>query len=402
MTPRIAGRLAWLLWAVAMAIVVAALALLVIAGFAYPEDAFGFPGFAAMLGVTFGTVGALVASRRQANTIGWIFLVSGVCAALHEFAMDYGVLALREQVPSLPGAAYAAWLAEWIWLPYTGGALVLVFLLFPHGRVPGPRWNVVAILAVVGMILAFIGEFLVAGPLSMFPAVDNPLALLASDAAANLLAAAGFSLFGLAGLLAVIGLGQRWRRSVGAERQQYKWLLAAGGLTGFTFGLGILDRAVAGEFGATTPRLLELALVLGLAAIPVAVGIAITRHGLYEIDRLISRTVSYTVIVGVLAAVYAAGVFLLRGLLPLEGDLAVAASTLAVAALFNPLRKRVQQRVDRRFNRPHYDAAREVQRFTGRLRARLDLDDMTDDLVDVVAKTMQPSTTSLWLRGDRR
>jgi hypothetical protein len=385
-----------------MVIVVVAVVLLAIVGFASPEEAFGFPGFAATFGVTLCTVGALVASRRPGNAIGWIFLASGLGAALHELAMVYGVIAYREPVPSLTGAAYAAWLTDWIWILYSGGTLIFVFLLFPHGRLPGRRWMLVAVVGVVAMILAFVGAFAVRGPLDVFPRVDNPVVLLGSGGAANALAVIGSSLFGLAGLVAVIGLAQRWRIAVGAERLQYKWLVAAGGLTGLASVLGVLDRAVGGEFGVRAPFLQELVLMLGLGAIPVAVGIAITRYGLYEIDRLISRTATYALLVGVLAMVYAGGVFVLSSLLPLEGDLAVAASTLLVAALFDPLRKRVRQRVDRRFNRPRYDAELEVERFARRLRTNLDLDELTGDLLAVVAKTVQPSTATVWIRGDRR
>jgi hypothetical protein len=137
-------------------------------------------------------------------------------------------------------------------------------------------------------------------------------------------------------------------------------------------------------------------------ALPAAITVAILRYRLYEIDRLVSRTVSYAVVIGMLVAVYAGGVFLLRSLLPVEGDLAVAASTLAVAALFNPLRRRVQKRVDRRFNRPRYDAEREVERFAGRMRTDLDLDDVTGDLLGVVTMTVQPAAATVWIRGDHQ
>lgn len=402
MTARASVRFAWSLWTVITAIAAVAVAVLVVVGFASPDDAFGFPGFAAVLGVTFATVGAVVASRRPANAIGWIFLTSGFCAVVQEFAMSYGVLAYREPLPSLPGAAHAAWLVDWIWIPYTGGTLIFLLLLFPHGRLPGRQWRPVVALATVGMLIAFVGEFLGPGRLATFSAVDNPLALLGSERVANMLGALGFILFGLAGIMAVVGLTRRWRMAWGAERQQYKWLLASGGLAGFTFGLGAADRVAAGEFGATVPFLLELVLILGLGGIPVAVGIAITRYHLYEIDRLISRTVAYALVVGTLVGVYAGGVILLRSLLPLEGDPAVAASTLVVASLFHPLRQRVQRRVDRRFNRSHYAAQQELERFARRLRDELDLDSLTDDLLVVVANTVQPSTATLWIPEIRR
>ncbi|HSK97687.1 MAG TPA: hypothetical protein VK891_13790, partial [Euzebyales bacterium] len=142
-------------------------------------------------------------------------------------------------------------------------------------------------------------------------------------------------------------------------------------------------------------------IALGLWGLPAAIVVAITRYRLYEIDRLVSRTVSYAVIVGVLAAVYAGGVFVLSSLLPLENDLAVAGSTLVVALLFNPLRRRVRQRVERRFNRPRFDADAEVERFAYRLRTELDIADLTSGLLRVLASTVQPSTATIWMRSDQ-
>lgn len=305
MTPHVAGRLAWTLWTAIMAIVGWALVLLVVVEFAAPEGGFAFPGFAAMLAVAFAAVGAVVASRRPANSIGWVFLASGLSAAGHELVLAYGVLGQRTP---LPGAAYSAWLADWIWLPYTGATLVVLFLTFPTGRLAGRRGILVAALAAVGLLVAFAGEFLGSGPLGMFPSIDNPLVLLENEDVANVLAVAGFAVFALAAILAVVELGGRWRQARGIEHQQYKWLLASGGVTGLAFALGAADRAATGQFGTASAFLLELLLVVGLVSIPVSVGSAILSYRLYEIDRLVSRTVSYAVVVAVLAAVYAGGV----------------------------------------------------------------------------------------------
>ncbi len=147
-----------------------------------------------------------------------------------------------------------------------------------------------------------------------------------------------------------------------------------------------------------TNQFVYVTLWLGFGALPAAVGVAVTRYRLFEINRLISRTVAYALVVGAIVAIYAGGVILLRSLLPLQGNFAIAASTLVVAALFNPLRRRVQVRVDRRFNRSHYVARQELERFAARLRDELDLDDLTDDLLAVVANTLQPSSVTLWIR----
>jgi hypothetical protein len=193
--------------------------------------------------------------------------------------------------------------------------------------------------------------------------------------------------------LVTIDLVLRWRRAQGVERLQIRWaalgflvvaLLGVGGLTAQAAGL-------ANEF-------VFVAVWLGFGALPTAVGIAVTRYRLLDIDRLISRTVTYALVVGMLVGVYAGGVILLRGLVPLRGTLAVATSTLVVAALFNPLRRRVQIEVDRRFNRSHYVAQQELEMFAGRLREEIDFDGLIDDLLAVVTKTVQPSTVTVWIR----
>jgi hypothetical protein len=208
-------------------------------------------------------------------------------------------------------------------------------------------------------------------------------------------------------VLGVGALAVRRRRADAVERAQLNWFVAGSVL--FVVFI-IVPWAVSPEgqtdsFGSVFgvgETLVRVLIVIGMWALPAAITVAILRYRLYEIDRLVSRTVSYAVVIGMLVAVYAGGVFLLRSLLPVEGDLAVAASTLAVAALFNPLRRGVQQRVDRRFNRPRYDAEREVERFAGRMRTDLDLDDVTGDLLGVVTMTVQPAAATVWIRGDRR
>jgi len=399
MMPRVAGRLAWSVWAVAVTIAVAAMILIVMVEFDFPAEAFGFPGWSAVTGLAFLTVGARVASRQPSNSIGWTFLALGLLSTVQEFVTVYAVLAYQRSTALPFGAAYAAWVADWISIPLTGGFVVFVFLLFPHGRLPGRSGRAVAVLGSVGMLLAVGGAAFGPGPLLTFPTVDNPLALIGSGDVAESLEAGWFVLF-LAAMLAVAGMLRRWRRSTGVERQQYKWLVAAGSLVALTFASGIV--AVTSGLDPDLERwwpVMQVLLVLGFTAMAVAVGIAILRYRLFEIDRLISRTVTYALVVGVLAVVYSGGVLLLGSLLPLESEVAVAASTLTVAALFNPLRKRMKHWVDRRFHRSRYDAEQELERLAARLRDELDLDELTDDLVAVVIATVQPATANVWIRS---
>lgn len=392
---------AWLAWSLGVAIaLLAAAAILLLVPSGFRQEAFAFPGFVALLGLTFAGVGAILASKRPRNAIGWIFLASGFAAAVQELAFAYATLAFQRPHLDLPAVAYAAWL-EWLWIPYSGTMLVFLPLLFPNGRLPGVRGRWISAAAVLGMCMALAGEYLAQGPLPTWPDVANPLGLLPSEAADSL-AAAGFSTFGLSGMLAIGSLARRVRVATVVERQQYKWLLASGSLAGIAFTLAAVGRALAGTFEEVPGgSVLEVLLSVGLGAIPVGVGIAITRYHLYDIDRVISRTVSYTLVIALLVLVYVLAVLFLRNVLPVQGDLAIAASTLIVAALFDPLRRGVRARIDRRFNRSHYVAQRELERFADQLRNRVDLSGVTSDLLAAVSRTVQPTSAAVWLRWDR-
>jgi hypothetical protein len=350
-----------------------------------------------VLTITFPLVGALVATRQPHNPLGWIFCTIGLSQALVGFTNEYAVYALWTAPGSLPAGSFMAWLTSWIWGPGTGLLLTYLLLLFPDGRLPSPRWRPVAWLSAVPIALVCgpiaILNWPLRGPALVQPgefSVPEPGALaLVSGIMATLLVGCG--------LACVVALVLRFRRSRGVERQQLKWFVFAGAIT-FT------SWWVSDQLGVRgiEPPLAGLLYALVIAAIPVAAGIAILRYRLYDIDRLISRTLVYAALTVILGVVYAGMVLVLGqlfgGLAAEPPSWAVAGATLAVAALFQPARRRIQDVVDRRFNRRKYDAAKTIEAFSARLREQLDLDTLSAELLGVVDQTMQPTTASLWLR----
>jgi small-conductance mechanosensitive channel len=331
----------------------------------------------------FPVTAAIILARRPGNGVGWTLAVISMAAVVTR-AGEWGALTFPDWAASayLDAVSRAADTALW-------GAAIALLHLFPTGAPIGIRHRRVF----AGLVTYF--------AVTALMDIIVPLELGGPGLAAVVL---------LVLLFAALGVGALWvrrRRADAVERAQLNWFVAGSVL--FVVFI-IVPWAVSPEgqtdsFGSVFgvgETLVRVLIVIGMWALPAAITVAILRYRLYEIDRLVSRTVSYAVVIGMLVAVYAGGVFLLRSLLPVEGDLAVAASTLAVAALFNPLRRRVQQRVDRRFNRPRYDAEREVERFAGRMRTDLDLDDVTGDLLGVVTMTVQPAAATVWIRGDRR
>jgi hypothetical protein len=340
----------------------------------------------------FMVVGALIVAHRPDNPIGWIFAAIALLAAGGGLAETYARYAYETRPGSLPGAIVATWFAWSSWYPTVALAVVFTPLLFPTGRLLSPRWRPVAWLA--GAATAAIVALAVLQPTFVLDSgrtIDNPIGVAAvphpeESTAGTILT----SLLTLSVLAAFTSLILRFRRSRGAERQQLKWFTYAAALVPFVALGDVLPEAVG--------NLLFAALT---AFLPVAAGIAILRYRLYEIDRLINRTLVYGLLTVLLGVVYALGVFLLGRLLDPaagESELAVAASTLAVAALFQPARRRVQELVDRRFNRRRYDAATTVEAFSTRLRDQVDLDTLSAELLAVVDQTVQPTTASLWLR----
>jgi hypothetical protein len=345
------------------------------------------------------TIGAVIVARRPRNRIGWLCCAVGFLVGPAFFGQDYAWYALVHQPGSLPGGLAMGWLGSWPW--FIALVLILVFLplTFPNGQLVSPRWRPVAWAAAAWLALIWVGAAFSPGPLegTGSATVPNPLGIQGAGAAFTLLEAILAPGVGLLMLLSVASMVTRFRRARGAERQQLKWFTYAAVLSVLLFLIFILT----GLDTQTPSPLGAVIAALWLMAIPVAIGVALLRYHLFDIDRLINRTLVYGLLTAILGLVYVGGVVVFSQVLnPASGDteLAVAASTLVVAALFQPLRRRFQAAVDRRFNRQRYDAARTVEAFSARLRDEIDLDTLSAELLAVVDQTVQPTHASLWLR----
>jgi hypothetical protein len=298
-----------------------------------------------------------------------------------------------------PGAEALAWIASWLWVPDVGLYLLLA-LLFPNGRLLSARWRPFVGFIGVVVMAGTVAVALSPGPIRGLELIENPLGM---EALPNVAVLTEALLYGL-GVVAVASVLVRLRRSSGVERQQIKWFAYAGAvLATSTIITYVLSEASSLRWLGWVAFVPGMA---GNAGMPVAVGIAILRYRLYEIDILINRTLVYGVLTGTLALVYLGGVAsaqaIFRALTGQQGQsqLAVVVSTLVIAALFNPLRRRIQGFIDRRFYRKKYDAAKTQEAFSAKLRDEMDLDALSDDLLGVVRETMQPAHVSLWLRPE--
>jgi hypothetical protein len=378
-------RTSWLAWSVcalALTLIVCAVALAVLNRSDVASAIFP-------LGLTVSAmVGALVASRRPANPIGWFFLGSAVCFALAEVAAEYAAY-------GLPGAQAMAWLLSWLWLP--GVTLLLFFLplYFPDGRLVSPRWRWLVRVALVFSVGGALYSAFSPGEIQD-EGIVNPLGIEAlrpvSDLLGTFVLVLYFALlFGSAASLVV-----RFRRSGSLERQQIKWLAFAA----LVIPIWFLTNAPIEAASRTLFVVMDALIVSTL--IPVAAGVAILRYRLYDIDVVINRTLVYASLTVTLVALYFGGIVVLqRMFVVLTGEqsaLAVVASTLLIAALFNPIRGRIQSFIDRRFYRRKYDSRKTLEAFSDKLRDETDLEALNDELVGVVRETMQPAHVSLWLR----
>jgi hypothetical protein len=409
--------LAWSLAGISVALFVTGVVLWVLARSAPALGAFGarltvIDVLTATPGLAFPVVGALIASRRPRNPIGWICLAEGLLWAFLGAIEYYGVYGLvRPGSVPFPVAVYA--LGEWLWVPTVGLLAIYLVLLFPDGRLPSSRWRPLAWLSGAAIALASAGSGLTPGTIDDSGGVRNPYGL---ESQPWLEGAANAVLFVFLGcvLASVASLLLRYRRSVGERRQQIKWMAFAASVVGFGFvgamASGLAAFAFAPELwrGDNPPLWFDLlfsVVLLSFGGVPIAVGIAVLRHRLYDIDVIINRALVYGTLTVLLAAIYSGGVvgsqYLFRAVTGQGSALAVVASTLAIAALFSPLRGRVQGFVDRRFYRQKYDARRTLEALSEKLRDETNLQRLGQHLVGAVGEAMRPAHASLWLRPER-
>jgi hypothetical protein len=343
----------------------------------------------------FSVVGAIIASRQPRNAIGWLFCSVGVTIGLNSFAGDYAEFWLASGFGPDSLGETAAWLSSWLWILLVYVPMSFLLLLFPDGRLPSRRWRPVAWGVALGTAGGVVGYALRAGPLVDFPHIANPYGV--DGPVVGVVGVAGSIVAAGSMVASAVSLIIRLRRAGSVERQQIKWLAYGGAVM-----VGIL-----GAGGLITLWSVPASIVVmsvSLLGLPVFTGIAIVRYRLYDIDLLINRTLVYGALTAMLVLVYLGGVVLLqylfRTLAGEESQLAIVASTLAIAALFEPLRRRVQVFIDRRFYRRKYDARKTLEAFSTKLRDETDLDALNDDLVGVVRDTMQPAYASLWLRSE--
>jgi len=338
------------------------------------------------------TVGVILAIRRPNNPIGWLFLICATGFILGPFSTEYvGRVVIVGM--DLPGAVLIDWLGAWTAFMSIAVALVWIPLLYPNGRLAGPRWRLVAWAAGLLMVVGTVGTIAVQGGDGYPGLLPNPIVVgpPMSDLA-KLISAAYLPAMMVVGLLSWASLAVRFRRSRDVERQQLKWFLFAGSYL-----------VVAAMFAAITQAdLAWYATMFGVASLPIAAGVAILRYRLYEIDRLVSRSIAYALVTGGLVAVYLVvnlGLTNVFSSLTRSEPVIVAASTLVVAALFTPARRRVQGVVDRRFDRARYDGEHTAAAFSHRLRGDVDLASVTADLDATIKTAVAPKSVSLWLRA---
>ena len=357
---------------------------------------------------SFPTVGALISSRRPGNPIGWIFCAMGFAFVVAMFSGNYGQYGLVVSPEALPGATTAAWTGNWIW-PVVLSPVGFLLLLFPSGRPPSQRWWPVSWLLGVALVGWVVSQAFMPGPMvnAGYESIPNPYGIEALGGILKPLGAVCGILLLVSVLVSVISLLVRFRRSRGDERRQLKWLAYAGVVVVLAASVSLTTEGlVRPDSDAAIVQAMQLTLLASLSTAPVATGIAILKHRLYDIDILINRTLVYGTLTATLLIVYFGGVtatqaifqtFTGQGELP---QLAIVASTLAIAALFNPLKRRIQSFIDRRFYRNKYDARKTLEAFSTKLRDETRLEALSGELVRVVRETVQPEHVSLWLRPD--
>jgi hypothetical protein len=384
----------WAVWLVALGLVVVGIATTLPTTTDAESIVTGLSGSVAA--VSLATVGAILVTRLPRNRIGWLLWASGVLLGF-SFAMTGPLVA------GLPGAVWLLWLVNLTWLPPIVFVGVLLPLAYPTGHLPSPRWRSVVVIVVMAMTLTLIqAAFSPFSPGSAPPGMRNPLAVSGALASVLSLMSAAASLAAVVCFpLAAASLVVRYRRASGVERAQLRWFAAVAALIGVSFALGLSTSSATSGVLVLVSNVAWSCLFIGLALLPLAIGIAVLRYRLYEIDRLVSRSIGWGVLTVILGSVFVGLVLGLQTLLaPFTGsnELAVAASTLLVFSLFQPVRRRVQGLVDRRFNRARYDAQAAVDAFAERLRDEVDLEILQGSLLRLVEATLEPKASGLWLR----
>jgi uncharacterized membrane protein YhdT len=394
----------WLAWALcALSLVLTALSLLLlILNLSYPNAHLYEPWLDNTLtAISYAPVGALIASRHPENPVGWLLCLYGFVISLSYFSAEYAIYALLAQPDSLPAGEAMAWVFSWM-LPLVIGFSTLSYLLFPTGRLPSRRWRWAVWLTVAFIVVGVLLGAFSSGPLSDLGPIQNPLGIVSL---ADIYSAILYTTFSVLLVAVISSVFVRLRRAGGVEHQQIKW-----------FAYAVAANAIAVVVAYVIPGLIETPLWferVGFAlnnivipAIPIAIGIAILRYRLYDIDLLINRTLVYGSLTLMLALVYFGGVTATQAVFTAltgqeqQPQLAIVISTLVIAALFTPLRRRIQSFIDRSFYRSKYDARKTLEALSAQLRDETDLNALSEDLVGVVRETMQPAHVSLWLRPD--
>jgi hypothetical protein len=418
MSARAASWLAWSLATLSMAMFVVSVVLYVLVRSAQEvpssldalADLLVFVPFLA-----FPIVGALIASKRPDNPIGWICLVAGLFWMFIVLGQSSDAFWLATEAAPIPHSVAIDALTQWTWVPPVGLLGIYMILLFPDGRLPSRRWRPLAWFSGVVMVLASMAITLTPGPLEGHPGVRNPFGLEVLEGLPWVgLAATGIVLLlPLCILASALSLVLRYRRSSGEVREQIKWIALAASFVGVVYVGGLVSELVFAPESlvgdAAAPLWVEIQrnlLMLSYAGVPVAIGFAVLKYRLYDIDVVINRALVYGSLTISLAAVYWGSIVVLHKFFQVltgsESQLAVVASTLAMVALFAPLRRRTQSFIDRSFYRSKYDARKTLVQFSSKLRDETDLEALSDDLVGVVREAMQPAHVTLWLRPENR
>jgi hypothetical protein len=400
MSTRAASSLAWSMWAISLTL--AALSLLLLVLNSHHPDVPIYPYWAEniLFAVGFSTVGAVIASRSSSkNPIGWLFCAIGLSFGVIHFSAQYAIYTLLAQPGTLVGGEAAAWIVSWAWV-LAVGLIVFLALLFPDGRLPSGRWRWFAWLSLTLILIGAVSGAFTPGLILSLGHINNPLGVEGLPNVWKLVQTLMLTLI----FVSAASLFMRLRRARGVERQQIKWFTYTGVVASSA---ALLTYTISEAIGALWLKWVGYVVMqVSIIGMPISMGMAILRYRLYNIDLLINRTLVYGSLTAMLALVYFGGVTVTQAIFrTLTGQqeqpqLAVVVSTLVIAALFNPLRRRIQGFIDRRYYRRKYDAAKTLEAFSAKLKDETDLDALHAELLGVVKETMQPAHVSLWLRPD--